>query len=142
MATSVKAGISMGFAEAMSDDGVLSGRGHPGARAVCGLMTTVGGIGHTLPLISTLLLMSVAAIVVVELAVIAWIRHRYGHATAFGGLSGHRGRRPCFHRRHLDRLCLSLDVTSFLNRNGSVSQRKRETAVLLNHKKLFRHGHP
>jgi rubrerythrin len=81
MAASVGAGISMGFAEAMSDDGVLSGRGRPWARGtVCGLMTTVGGIGHTLPfLISDFFYaMCVAvAIVAVELAVIAWIRHRY-----------------------------------------------------------------
>jgi rubrerythrin len=81
MAASVGAGISMGFAEAMSDDGVLSGRGRPWARGtVCGLMTTLGGIGHTLPfLISNFLYaMCVAvAIVTVELAVIAWIRHRY-----------------------------------------------------------------
>ena len=81
MAASVGAGISMGFAEAMSDDGVLSGRGRPWARGtVCGLMTTLGGIGHTLPfLISNFFYaMCVAvAIVAVELAVIAWIRHRY-----------------------------------------------------------------
>jgi erythrin-vacuolar iron transport family protein len=81
MAASVGAGISMGFAEAMSDDGVLSGRGRPWARGtVCGLMTTLGGVGHTLPfLISNFYYaMSVAvAIVAVELAVIAWIRHRY-----------------------------------------------------------------
>jgi len=81
MAASLGAGISMGFAEAMSDDGVLSGRGRPWARGtVCGLMTTVGGIGHTLPfLISNFYYaMYVAvAVVAVELAVIAWIRHRY-----------------------------------------------------------------
>jgi len=81
MAASVGAGISMGFAEALSDDGVLSGRGHPLARGtVCGLMTTAGGIGHTLPfLISNFFLaMCVAVgIVVIELGVIAWIRHRY-----------------------------------------------------------------
>jgi len=81
MAASVGAGISMGFAEAMSDDGVLSGRGKPLARGiVCGVMTTAGGIGHTLPfLISNFYLaMYIAvAIVAVELGVIAWIRHRY-----------------------------------------------------------------
>ena len=81
MAASIGAGISMGFAEAMSDDGVLSGRGRPWARGtVCGLMTTAGGIGHTLPfLISNFYYaMTIAvAIVAVELAVIAWIRHRY-----------------------------------------------------------------
>ena len=50
MAASVGAGISMGFAEALSDDGTLSGRGRPWVRgAVTGLMTTLGGVGHTLP---------------------------------------------------------------------------------------------
>ena len=50
MAASVGAGISMGFAEALSDDGELTGRGHPWLRgAITGLMTTLGGIGHTLP---------------------------------------------------------------------------------------------
>jgi erythrin-vacuolar iron transport family protein len=80
-AASIGAGISMAFAEALSDDGVLSGRGHPLARGIiCGLMTTAGGIGHTLPfLISNFhYAMAVAmAVVAVELAAIAWIRHRY-----------------------------------------------------------------
>src|SRR5712664_2075254 len=50
MAASVGAGISMAFAEALSDDGSLTDRGHPWMRGlVCGLMTTAGGIGHTLP---------------------------------------------------------------------------------------------
>ena len=50
LAASVGAGISMGFAEALSDDGSLTGRGHPWLRgAITGLMTTLGGIGHTLP---------------------------------------------------------------------------------------------
>ncbi len=81
MAASIGAGISMGFAEALSDDGVLSGRGQPLARGfVCGLMTTAGGIGHTLPfLISNFhyAMVLAVAIVAIELAVIAWIRHRY-----------------------------------------------------------------
>ena len=81
MAASLGAGISMGFAEALSDDGVLSGRGHPWARGtVCGLMTTAGGIGHTLPfLIANFHYAMIVAMVVVaiELATIAWIRHRY-----------------------------------------------------------------
>jgi rubrerythrin len=81
MAASIGAGISMGFAEALSDDGVLSGRGHPLLRGtVCGLMTTAGGIGHTLPfLISNFYYAMYIAMVIVavELAVIAWIRHRY-----------------------------------------------------------------
>ncbi|MCE0521834.1 MAG: hypothetical protein LV480_02865 [Methylacidiphilales bacterium] len=81
MAASIGAGISMGFAEALSDDGVLSGRGTPWLRgAVCGLMTTAGGIGHTLPfLISNFYYAMTIAVVIVaiELAVIAWIRHTY-----------------------------------------------------------------
>ena len=81
LAASVGAGISMGFAEALSDDGSLTGRGHPWARGfVCGAMTTLGGIGHTLPyLIRDFHLATTIAIavVIVELAIIAWIRKRY-----------------------------------------------------------------
>jgi rubrerythrin len=81
LAASVGAGISMGFAEALSDDGSLTGRGHPWLRgAVCGLMTTLGGIGHTLPFLipSFIMAMTIAVIVVaVELAAISWVRHRY-----------------------------------------------------------------
>jgi rubrerythrin len=81
LAASVGAGISMGFAEALSDDGSLTGRGHPWIRGlVCGLMTTAGGIGHTLPfLISEFhVAMAVAiAVVIVELLVISFIRNRY-----------------------------------------------------------------
>ena len=81
LAASVGAGISMGFAEALSDDGKISGRGGPLLRgAVCGLMTTLGGIGHTLPyLIPTFRVATgvAIAVVVVELAVISWIRWRY-----------------------------------------------------------------
>src|SRR5215471_8697411 len=67
IAASVGAGISMGFAEALSDDGTLTGRGHPWARGlVCGLMTTLGGIGHTLPyLISDFRAAMTAAVIVV-----------------------------------------------------------------------------
>lgn len=81
LAASVGAGISMAFAEALSDDGSITGRGHPWIRGpVCGLMTTLGGIGHTLPyLISDFRTATTVAIFVVsiELAVISWIRHRY-----------------------------------------------------------------
>jgi rubrerythrin len=81
MAASLGAGISMGFAEALSDDGVLSGRGRPWARgSICGLMTTAGGIGHTMPFLIANFhyAMAVAVVIVaIELAVIAWIRHRY-----------------------------------------------------------------
>jgi erythrin-vacuolar iron transport family protein len=71
----------MGFAEAMSDDGKLSGRGTPWLRGVvCGVMTTLGGIGHTLPyLIGDFNTATTVAIAVValELAAISWIRWRY-----------------------------------------------------------------
>ena len=81
LAASVGAGISMGFAEALSDDGSLTGRGHPWVRGlVCGLMTTAGGIGHTLPfLIPSFHIAFTAAVLVVavELASISYIRHRY-----------------------------------------------------------------
>ena len=81
MAASVGAGISMGFAEALSDDGSLTGRGTPWLRgSVCGLMTTIGGIGHTLPyLIADFALATSIAIcvVLVELWVIAWVRSHY-----------------------------------------------------------------
>jgi len=81
LAASVGAGISMGFAEALSDDGSLTGRGHPWLRGlICGAMTAMGGIGHTLPFLipSFQLALVVASIVVIaELAVITWIRHRY-----------------------------------------------------------------
>ncbi len=81
MAASIGAGISMGFAEALSDDGSLTGRGHPWLRGViCGLMTALGGVGHTLPfLIRDFQIAMGAAVVVVliELGVISWIRHRY-----------------------------------------------------------------
>jgi VIT1/CCC1 family predicted Fe2+/Mn2+ transporter len=81
LAASVGAGISMGFTEAVSDDGALSGRGRPFIRGVvCGLMTAVGGLGHTLPyLIHDFKLATGVAIVIVlvELVVIAWIRKRF-----------------------------------------------------------------
>ena len=81
LAASVGAGISMGFAEALSDDGSLTGRGHPWVRGiVCGLMTTAGGLGHTLPFLvpNFAAAMTLATIVViVELGIISWIRHHY-----------------------------------------------------------------
>jgi rubrerythrin len=81
MAASVGAGISMGFAEALSDDGSLTGRGRPWIRGfVCGLMTTAGGIGHTLPFLITdfrVAFIVALMVVVVELALISYIRHRY-----------------------------------------------------------------
>jgi rubrerythrin len=81
LAASIGAGISMGFAEALSDDGSLTGRGRPLIRGIaCGLMTTAGGIGHTLPFLIpnyTLAFWLAILVVALELAAIAWIRHRF-----------------------------------------------------------------
>src|SRR6202142_2806679 len=81
LAASLGAGISMAFAEALSDDGSLTGRGRPVVRGlVTGLMTAAGGIGHTVPfLIANFHAAFVAAMVVVclELAIISYVRHRY-----------------------------------------------------------------
>lgn len=81
LAASVGAGISMGFTEAASDDGELSGRGSPVKRGLAsGLMTTLGGLGHALPYLIpdfwTATLIAVA-VVFVELWAIAWIQNRY-----------------------------------------------------------------
>jgi erythrin-vacuolar iron transport family protein len=81
LAASLGAGISMGFAEALSDDGSLTGRGTPWMRGfITGSMTALGGIGHTLPyLIHNFRLATTIAILVVffELSIITWLRHRY-----------------------------------------------------------------
>ena len=81
LAASVGAGISMGFAEALSDDGSLTGRGQPLVRgAVCGVMTAMGGIGHTLPFLIhdfRVAMTAAVGVVAVELAAISFIRHRY-----------------------------------------------------------------
>ena len=81
LAASLGAGISMGFAEALSDDGSLTGRGTPWLRGlITGSMTALGGIGHTLPFlfhsfgVATTLAIFV---VVIELAIITWVRHRF-----------------------------------------------------------------
>ncbi len=86
LAASVGAGISMGITEAMSDDGIISGRGSPWLRGlVCGLMTAIGGIGHSLPYLvpdtmanAFYIATAIAAVIVaIELVAIAWIRTRY-----------------------------------------------------------------
>lgn len=86
LAASVGAGISMGITEAMSDDGVISGRGSPWLRGiVCGMMTAIGGIGHSLPYLvpdswanAFYVATAIAAVIVaVELVAIAWIRTNY-----------------------------------------------------------------
>lgn len=81
LAAALGAGISMGFAEALSDNGSLTGRGSPWLRGlVSGAMTALGGLGHALPYLiadfwtATLI---AAGVVLVELAVISWIRHRF-----------------------------------------------------------------
>ncbi len=81
LAASVGAGISMGFTEAASDDGELSGRGSPVKRGLAsGVMTTLGGLGHALPyLIPDFWTATIIAFIVVfaELWAIAWIQNRY-----------------------------------------------------------------
>ncbi len=81
LATAVGAGISMAFSEALSDDGKLSGRGSPWVRGlVCGGMTFLGAVGHTLPFLLSDFreaLIAAVIVVVIEPLVIAWVRHRY-----------------------------------------------------------------
>jgi rubrerythrin len=81
LAASVGAGISMGFTEAASDDGQISGRGSPYKRGLAaGVMTTIGGLGHALPyLITDFWTATIIALIVVfvELWAIAWIQNRY-----------------------------------------------------------------
>ncbi|MGR3550744.1 iron exporter MbfA [Pseudooceanicola sp.] len=87
LAASVGAGISMGFTEAASDDGQLSGRGSPIKRGIAaGVMTTLGGLGHALPyLIPHFWTATITAFVVVfiELWAIAWIQNRYMNTPFF-----------------------------------------------------------
>jgi rubrerythrin len=81
LAASIGAGISMGFSESQSDDGSLTGRGSPWLRgAITGLMTTAGGLGHTLPfLIPNFHVATIVAVIVVafELAAISYVRHKF-----------------------------------------------------------------
>jgi erythrin-vacuolar iron transport family protein len=85
IAASIGAGISMAFAEALSDDGSLTGRGAPVIRGVvCGGMTALGGLGHTLPYLIPHFWTATAIaciIVAAELAIISWIRWRYMDTT-------------------------------------------------------------
>ncbi len=81
IAAAVGAGISMGFAEALSDDGSLTGRGHPLIRGVvCGLMTTAGGLLHTLPFLITDFRVAVGVavgVVCLELVAISYTRYKF-----------------------------------------------------------------
>src|SRR5581483_9489545 len=87
LAASLGAGISMAFAEALSDDGSLTGRGRPVVRGiVTGIMTAAGGIGHTLPFLITdfRAALTVAIIVVaLELGIISWVRQHYMETPLF-----------------------------------------------------------
>ena len=112
MAASIGAGISMGFAEALSDDGSITGRGHPWMRGlVCGLMTTLGGLGHTLPFlipdfqVATTLGGGGGAGRAVGDRLGAGALH--GHAVPAGGVPGRAGRRAGVRHRHPDRQRLS-----------------------------------
>jgi erythrin-vacuolar iron transport family protein len=81
LAASLGAGISMAFAEALSDDGSLTGRGKPLLRGVVtGSMTTLGGLGHTMPFLLRdfhIAFTAAVAVVVIELGIISFVRHRY-----------------------------------------------------------------
>ena len=81
LAAALGAGISMAFAEALSDDGSLTGRGAPVVRGgVTGVMTAIGGLGHALPYLIPHFYVATSlacAVVAIELAVIAWIRTHY-----------------------------------------------------------------
>lgn len=81
MAAAVGAGISMAFSEALSDDGSITGRGNPWLRGgITGLMTFIGGIGHTLPFLlanRSTALTAAYAVVGIELLIIAYIRFHY-----------------------------------------------------------------
>src|SRR5262249_7246946 len=77
IAASLGAGISMAFAEGLSDDGSLTGRGSPWVRGmVTGAMTTAGGPGHTFPFLIRDFRVAIL-FVAVELGVISWVRHKY-----------------------------------------------------------------
>jgi erythrin-vacuolar iron transport family protein len=81
VAASIGAGISMGLAEGLSDDGKLTGRGHPLIRGLAsGIMTAVGGLGHTLPFLITdfhTAFILAVVVVIIELGAISWIRWKY-----------------------------------------------------------------
>ncbi len=98
LAASLGAGISMGFAEALSDDGTLTGRGHPWIRGVvCGLMTALGGLGHTLPY----LISNVKTATLIAIAVVCrrTERHFLGASSVHGLPAWHRSPASGFGRR-------------------------------------------
>ena len=126
LAASVGAGISMGFAEALSDDGSLTGRGAPWLRgAVCGLMTMVGGLGHTLPyLIPHFWTATVVAVIVVVIELGGDFLDPlplHGHAVPARRVPDRVRRRAGVHRRHIDREFVSLRAVVTAPRRGDAT---------------------
>jgi erythrin-vacuolar iron transport family protein len=84
-ATALGAGVSMAFAEGLSDTGDLTGRGRPVLRgAITGGGTFAGGIVHTLPFLIpgyAAAISTAVAVVAAELVVLAWLRHRFFHTS-------------------------------------------------------------
>ena len=108
MAAAAGAGISMGFAEALSDDGSLTGRGRPLLRGlVCGLMTALGGLGHTLPYLipdyRTATWVAIGVVVVELGRDFLDAQPLHGHAADVGHFSSRRRRHAGVHHRHPDR---------------------------------------
>ena len=122
-AASIGAGISMGFAEALSDDGSLTGRGHPWIRGfICGLMTTLGGIGHTLPY-----LIKNFGLATTRCSGrggdrtsrdLAYPPQVHGYAVSLGGVAGHGGRCAGVYHRHPDREFLAFQFAGIMRALG------------------------
>ena len=120
LAASIGAGISMGFAEALSDDGSMTGRGSPWLRGVtCGLMTTVGGLGHTMPYLVPDSLANafwIATAIAGRRGVLRTVGDRlysralHGHAVPAGGVPDRARRRHRARGRHPDRGVLARDM--------------------------------
>jgi len=81
LATSLGAAISMGFSEALSDTGELTGRGSPVRRGfITGGGTFIGGILHSLPFLIPqyhAALFFAIAVVALELLTLAWLRWKF-----------------------------------------------------------------
>ena len=117
------AGISMAFAEALSDDGSLTGRGSPWLRgAITGIMTALGGLGHAIPYLvpdswpnAFWIATAIAAVIVfVELWTIAFVRARlHGYAISTGGVSGRTRRRNSSRGWHTNRRIIGFIALHF-----------------------------
>src|SRR3954469_15582015 len=90
LAAALGAAISMGVAEAISDDGTLTGRGGAWTRGlITGIGTFVGGTGHALPFLinDVHTALAIAYVVVgIELVVIALVRKRFMQVKLAGSL--------------------------------------------------------